>query len=356
MAVYTTINDGSVHFQNQLYTGNASTNNIVNGGNANLQPDFVWLKNLSTAGKDYGMFDSTRGTTKMLSSNNNNTENTVATSLTSFNTDGFTLGSDGGPNANSSSNVAWQWKANGGTTSSNSSGSITSTVQANTTAGFSIVTYTGNGSSGATIGHGLGAVPDTIILKCRSDSENWFVNTPVGGGVGYMMLNQLNADSGSNSSVWNSTTPTSTLITLGNSGGVNGNSKTYVAYCFKSIQGFSQIGTYYGNGSTNGPFIYTGFKPAWLMIKRTDNSGYWTVFDNKRSASGGDNEITYYLEANANNEQSTGGSVNDVDFLSNGIKIREDNGDLNNSTSPIFYMTFAQNPFVTSDSIPTTAR
>ena len=162
---YTTIDDPSKYFQIALYTGNAGTNNIVNDGNSDLQPDWVWIKNRSTGGKDHGLFDSTRGTTKQLNSNNNNAENTVSTSLTAFNSDGFTLGADGGPNANSDSHVAWQWKANGGTTSTNSSGSSNSTVQANTTAGFSIVKRTGTGSAGATYGHGLGAVPDVIINK-----------------------------------------------------------------------------------------------------------------------------------------------------------------------------------------------
>ena len=350
---YTTINDPSAQFQTQLYTGNASTLNVVNSGNANLQPDFVWLKNYGTAGKDYGMFDTNRGTTKMLSSNNNGNENTVATSLTAFNSDGFTLGSDGGPNANSSSNVAWQWKANGGTTSSNSSGTITSTVQANTTAGFSIVSYTGNNTSGATVGHGLGAVPDTIFLKALTDSQNWFVNTPVGGGTGYMMLNQTNADSGSNSSVWNSTAPTSTVFTLGNSGGVN-DSISYIAYCFANTKGFSSFGSYSGSGGSAGPFVFLGFKPAFVMIKKVNAAEDWGIVDDKRSSTNGFNVIDRFLYANENHAQAT--TQTPADLLSNGFKSRNSDGKWNTDGSQYIYMAFASSPFTTSDGVPTTAR
>ena len=185
---YTTIDDPSKYFQIALYTGNAGTNNIVNDGNSDLQPDWVWIKNRSTGGKDHGLFDSTRGTTKQLNSNNNNAENTVSTSLTAFNSDGFTLGADGGPNANSDSHVAWQWKANGGTTSTNSSGSSNSTVQANTTAGFSIVKRTGTGSAGATYGHGLGAVPDVIINKGLNSNEWYSYFKAIGGGTHWIDL------------------------------------------------------------------------------------------------------------------------------------------------------------------------
>ena len=350
---YATINDPSAQFQAQLYTGNATTStNITNTGNANLQPDFVWIKNRTGGADWHDLTDTNRGATKSLFSNTNSAEGTAAQSLQAFLTDGFTIGSDAQVNRNANNYVAWQWKANGGTTASNSNGSITSTVQANTTAGFSIVTYTGNNTSGATVGHGLGVAPDTIILKARGIADqNWFVNTPVGGGVGYMMLNQTNADSGSNSSVWNSTTPTATVFTLGNSGGVN-DSTTYVAYCFKSIKGYSKMGNYSGNGNSNGPFVYTGFSPAWVMIKNTAGSTNWNMYDNKRSTF---NKADDILMANASDAESAV-SGKSIDFLSNGFKLRGSDNETNNYGNVHFYMAFAQNPLVATNDVIALAR
>ena len=349
---YTTIDDPSAHFQTKIYTGNGSSGHAITfDGNANMQPDWLWGKERSQAG-NHNAFDTNRGLDKRITPDQADAENTDSTTVTSFNTNGFTLGSSNNINENGVTTVAWCWKANGGTTASNSSGSITSTVQANTTAGFSIVTYTGNGSSGATVGHGLGAVPDTIIIKCRSDSQNWFVNTPVGGGVGYLMLNQDNGDSGSNSTVWNSTSPTSTLFTLGNSGGINGNTQTYVAYCFKSIQGYSKMGTYVGNGSDDGPFIYTGFKPAWLMIKRTDTTADWFIIDNKRD----DYQNPFADLLSPNLADAENANTPRGDFTSNGFKWRVSPNALNKVDNTYFYMAFAESPFVSSAGVPTTAK
>jgi hypothetical protein len=349
---YTTIDDPSVYFQTKLWTGDGSDDrNLTNDGNSNLQPDFLWNKRRSTTGS-HQLIDSSRGVTKVVLSNSTNTEGTETNSVQAFQTDGFQIGSDGNINGNGTTYVAWQWKCNGGTTASNSNGTITSTVQANTTVGFSIVTYTGNGSSGATVGHGLGAVPDTIIIKARSDSQNWFVNTPVGGGVGYLMLNQTNADSGANSSVWNSTTPTSTVFTLGNSGGINGNTQTYVAYCFKSIKGYSKIGTYVGNGNDDGPFIYTGFKPAWLMVKRTDTTNDWFIIDNTRDDY--QNPFADLLSPNLNDAENANTARGD--FTSNGFKWRVSPNAFNADDGRYFYMAFAESPFVSSAGVPTTAK
>ena len=350
---YTSINDPSAQFQAQLYTGNSSTQSVTFGGNSNLQPDWVWTKGRSNSGDNF-LFDTNRGVQNQLHSNTNNAQGANATSLTSFNSDGWTMGNTGGMNYNSQTYVGWGWKANGGTTASNSSGSITSTVQANTTAGFSIVTYTGNGSSGATVGHGLGTVPDTIILKCRNATENWFVNTPIAGGVGYMMLNQTNADSGSNSSVWNSTTPTSTLFTLGNSGGVNGNNNTYVAYCFANTKGFSSFGSYSGSGGSAGPFVFLGFKPAFVMIKKVNAAEDWGIVDDKRSSTNGFNVIDRFLYANSTSAEAT--TQTPADLLSNGFKSRNSDGKWNTDGSEYRYMAFASSPFTTSDGVPTTAR
>ena len=350
---YTTIDDPSKYFQIALYTGNAGTNNIVNDGNSDLQPDWVWIKNRSTGGKDHGLFDSTRGTTKQLNSNNNNAENTVSTSLTAFNSDGFTLGADGGPNANSDSHVAWQWKANGGTTSTNSSGSSNSTVQANTTAGFSIVKRTGTGSAGATYGHGLGAVPDVIINKGLNSNEWYSYFKAIGGGTHWIDLSGTGAKV-DDANMWNDTDATSTLFTVGNSGGSNGSSVEYIAYCFTSIQGYSKFGSYTGNANDDGPFIYTGFKPKFAIFKASSASGEgWAIRDSARSPF---NQMSHKLSANVNAAEGTTADDNDCDFLSNGIKLRSNDNQMNKTGTTFIYIAFAEHPFVSSEGVPVTAR
>jgi hypothetical protein len=346
---YTTINKSSDYFLAKTYTGTGNAGNTISVG---WKSDFLWLKSRTQTYPHYA-FDTTRGGNAQLNPNSNAAESTSGDNVT-FNTTSFVANTqainEGGQGSDNM--ISWNWKANGGTTSSNSSGSITSTVQANTTSGFSIVTYTGNNTSGATVGHGLGAAPDTIILKARGIADqNWFVNTPVGGGVGYMMLNQTNADSGANSSVWNSTSPTSTVFTLGNSGGVN-DSTTYVAYCFKSIQGYSKMGNYKGNGNDDGPFIYTGFKPAFVMAKESSGTGTWFIWDNKRTP---DNVIKIRLLANTTAGDDTSND-NRIDFLSNGFKIRDNSTSFNENNATMFYMAFAQNPLVATNGVPATAR
>ena len=350
---YTTIDDPSKYFQIALYTGNAGTNNIVNDGNSDLQPDWVWIKNRSTGGKDHGLFDSSRGTTKQLNSNNTNAENTVSTSLTAFNSDGFTLGADGGPNANSDSHVAWQWKANGGTTSTNSSGSSNSTVQANTTAGFSIVKRTGTGSAGATYGHGLGAVPDVIINKGLNSNEWYSYFKAIGGGTHWIDLSGTGAKV-DDANMWNDTDATSTLFTVGNSGGSNGSSVEYIAYCFTSIQGYSKFGSYTGNANDDGPFIYTGFKPKFAIFKASSASGEgWAIRDSARSPF---NQMSHKLSANVNAAEGTTADDNDCDFLSNGIKLRSNDNQMNKTGTTFIYIAFAEHPFVSSEGVPVTAR
>jgi hypothetical protein len=347
MAVYTAVNDGSVHFQAQLYTGNASTLNVVNGGNSNLQPDWVWVKNYGTAGKDHGLFDSSRGTTKMLISNTNGSQSTIATSLTSFNSDGFTLGSDGGPNANSSSNVAWQWKATGGTQSTNNDGSVTTNVQLNSTAGFSIVKWTGNGTTTGTIGHGLGATPDFIIRKNYETSSSWACAFPKQATNQLMQLNSTNGFGlASGMSGYNANTFTD---------GSGSASDVAIAYCFKNIQGYSNFGTYEGNGAEPaGPFIYTGFSPSYIMVKASSEAGQgWIIGDNSRDPT---NVAVNKLFANTNGAASAAVGDNNWDFLSNGFKIVTQDDGMNKDGVTYSYAAFAKNPFVTSDSIPTTAR
>jgi hypothetical protein len=347
---YTTIDDPSAYFQTALYTGNGtSTNAITNDGNSDLQPDWLWLKARSITA-DHIIFDSNRGTNKRISTNTTGAEETQAF-YSSFDSDGFTLGdSNANVNQSGATYVNWQWKANGGTTSSNTDGTITSTVQANTTAGFSIVQYVGNGSSGATFGHGLGVAPEVVILKNRDTVRSWFVGH-LSLGFNYVThLNQTTA-SDADSVYWNNTAPSSTVVTLGNNEGGNENTNNFVAYCFKEIQGYSKFGSYKGTGNADGPFIYTGFKPAWVMIRRTDAVENWIMLDNKREPF---NVVTKRSYADTTGAESTSGTR--MDFVSNGFKLRQSVGDINTSSGTYIYMAFAESPFVSSESAPTTAR
>ena len=272
-----TIDDGSEYFHTQLYTGTGSTNAVINNANAgNFQPDWLWIKKRNGA-ESHGLVDSTRGATKHLRSNTTGAELTRTTDVSSFNTNGFTVETDGQFNNSSDTYVAWQWKANGGTTSSDSNGSITSTVQANTTAGFSIVTYTGNGTDGATVGHGLTS-PDLILIKNRDSSLNWHMFGYGGGLQNIFDANNktlvLNGTAAINAAGSVGVTLNSSTFTINDAGTpINESSSDLVAYVFKSTQGYSKFGSYTGNGNADGAFIYTGFKPAWLMIKRTSDSG-----------------------------------------------------------------------------------
>ena len=352
---YTTIDDGSVHFTTTLYTGNASTNAITNSANAgDFQPDWVWLKSRNSA-THHRLYDSSRGALKNILSSAANTEATTANSLTSFDSNGFTLGSDDNSNQNTKTFVAWQWKANGGTTSSNGDGNITSTVQANTTAGFSIVLFTGNATAGQTVGHGLGVKPEIIFAKNRSNGNNWNVYAePVDNtGNNYLTLNGTVAKE-SDFNMWNDTAPTTSLITLGDRNETNGSSHNMVFYCFHSVKGYSKIGSYTGNGNADGTFVYTGFKPAWIMLKRTDSTNNWNIFDSKRDV---DNQVGNVLYANLTSAEEADASHSSAnDFLSNGFKLRETGNAVNGSGATYIYIAFAEHPFVSSKGVPVTAR
>ena len=348
---YTTVDDPSEYFNAVLYTGNESTNAITNSANAgDFQPDWVWLKSRNS-GTHHRLYDSSRGVLKNLISSATNSEATTANSLTSFDSNGFTLGSDDNSNQNSKTFVGWQWKANGGTTSSNSDGGITSTVQANTTAGFSIVTYTGGGSA-TTVGHGLGKVPSLIILKRRDSTNSWLVKHQNSTSNKNLQLHTTNAElttsdfTGGIIGDLSSSTVFSTVA--GSSGVVNvSSSNNFIAYCFAEIKGYSKFGSYTGNNSTNGVFVYTGFKPAWLMVKRTSSTANWDI----TTAAISQNQIDERLRANlASVEESSGY----VDFLSNGFKMRNTNSSQNNGT--YIYLAFAEHPFVSSKGVPATAR
>ncbi len=347
---YTTIDDPSAHFQIALYTGNASTITITNDGNSDLQPDWLWLKSRSLA-QPSTVRDSSRGTNKFLYPGDSSAEGTN-TYLTSFNSDGFSMNAtDNEVNGNGDTYVAWQWKANGGTRTTNteSGNNPGGGYQANTTAGFSIIDYTGTGGVG-TMAHGLGAVPEFIIFKdMSSDGDNWFVYHQGTGNGGGLRLD-TNVATGSDSNRFNDTTPTSSVFTVGASGGVNDDGKATIAYCFAPIQGYSSFGKYKGNGQGDGPFLYMGFKPRWVMFKRTDANEEWYIYDTARDPI---NVIDRKLFADINNAESQSETL---DFVSNGVKLRNSSSAFNTNGGTYVYMAFAEHPFVSSEGVPCTAR
>ena len=350
---YTTIDDPSVHFQvAPTWTGGTSAKTLTNDGNSDLQPDLVWIK-CRNASQPHSITDSSRGTSKSFTSATTAAE-VDDSRFTSFNTDGFTLAGSSGPvNTSGGTYVGWQWKANGGTTASNSNGSITSTVQANTTAGFSIVQYTGTGTA-ATIGHGLGVAPDMYIVKNRDQTgTNWTVfHKDLTSNAYSLYLNSTAAQSNS-VGYWNGTSPTSTVFSIKNtSGDVNTNTEDYVVYCFAEKQGYSKFGSYEGNGDADGTFVYTGFKPAWLVVKGIDSTGPWYIVDNKRNPYNLTNK--HIPTTNEGGETSAATGLH-VDLLSNGFKLRDDWSDTNEADETFIYAAFAEQSFVTSGGVPATA-
>ncbi len=350
---YTDIDDPSAYFHTQLYTGNATARSITNDANAgDFKPDWVWIKVRNNA-NNHRLFDSSRGATKDLISNSDSAESTDATRLTSFNTNGFSIGTNAEVNSNTHNIVSWQWKANGGTTASNTDGDRTSTVQANTDAGFSIVTWESTGGN-ESVGHGLGVAPAWFITKNRSASSHWKVyhhkntSAPQTDNVSLNKTDYTQDDA----AAWNDTAPTSTTFTVGTDAGSGGsNTNNMVAYCFAEKQGYSKFGSYIGNGNANGTFVYTGFKPAYVMVKRTSGTGSWVIHDSARA--GFSNPTDEYVYGQATNVEAT-----DIphDFLSNGFKMRATYDDTNGSGSTYIYMAFADSPFVSSQGVPTTAR
>jgi hypothetical protein len=321
------------YFDATLYTGNGGTNTIVNAGG--FQPDLVWAKDrgLSSA---HRLVDAVRGVTKSLFSNLTDAEATES-GLTAFNSNGFTVGSAIGMNYNTEPFVAWQWRASNTTPVSNTAGSITSTVSANTSAGFSVVTYTGNGSTGATVGHGLGVAPAMIIVKKRSSTGNWITYHTGTGLNQYLYLNSTMAAA--------TATPTwgvsSTTVTFQQSfGDYNDSGVTYVMYAFAEVAGYSKFGSYTGNGSSDSPFLYCGFKPRYIMFKMSSSTQNWLVFDSARSTYNQMGDILYPNLSSAEYVDS-----NKIDFLSNGVKIRSSQTDLNSNGGTYIYMAFAENPY-----------
>ena len=357
---YTTIDDPSAHFQTALWSGNDSTQSITNDGNSDMRPDWVWIKRRDGSAINHQMYDSSRGVTKNLVPNVTQAEGTRSTGLTAFNSDGFSLGAGGAENASGNTFVGWQWKANGGTTSSNSDGDITSTVQANTTAGFSIVIYAGNGNDGDTVGHGLSGNWDLCILKNRGETDYWTVSRT--GTNQVMLLHDGSGGYEANHSTAYMTRASGVigLVNAGDLGMVNNSSENYVAYVFKEVQGFSKFGSYTGNENADGPFVYTGFKPAWTMIRDTDASGgqNWIIQDRERFGGINTEATDKNLAANDNAAEPSSGSFagNQIDYLSNGFKLRSNAGNTNTNDHEYFYMAFAHQPFVSSEGVPVTAR
>ena len=365
---YTNIDDPSAYFQTKTYTGNGSNGYaITNDGNSDLQPDLWWVKNRDKT-YDHNLYDSTRGTSLRLVSNSTTAEATATDRIASFDTNGFTLNGSVISNENNNPHVAWQWKANGGTTSSNTDGTgITSTVQANTDAGFSIVTYTGIGSGNAnpSVGHGLGVTPQVVLVKGRSQANSWVMyHYGIDGANSrnkYLILNSSGA-AGTLANYWGTAasggvTSSTFGVYADNQSGNNYLNGTHVAYCFAEKQGYSKFGSYIGNGFANGPFVYTGFKPAFVMFKRSTGSQSWDIHDSTRDPF---NPMPRRLLPNLAYQEETrptsGASIDCMDFLSNGFKIRSIETILNASGDTFVYMAFAENPFVTSTGIPTTAR
>jgi len=343
---YTTIKKPSDYFNTKLYTGNGGTQAVTGVG---FQPDFTWIKRRDGGTASHQLFDAVRGVTKRIFSNTTDAENTSATTLTAFGTDGFTVGSNTGVNPNGNGVVAWNWLANGAG-SANTDGATASTVSVNTTAGFSIVKYTGAGST--TYGHGLGTTPHMIIIKKLNSSDDWFVYhhtllTPSATQKQFILLNSTSAFA-SNGSATTFTSVSNSTFGVGTDDKISESGDSFIAYCFAEKQGYSKFGSYVGNGNADGTFVYTGFKPAFVIAKSSTSVTEWHMADTARRPN---NPNDVYLAASSSAAESTS---NGVDFLSNGIKINTSQGGWNQSGATFIYMAFAEEPLVGDN--PATAR
>jgi len=320
-----------------LYTGNGSTQSIDQSGNSTFQPDWVWIKNRDAA-DSHVLTDAVRGATKIISSDSSAAEATDADTLTAFESDGFALGDDDKVNTNTEKYVAWQWKANG-TGGSNGDGDLTATVSANTTAGFSIIKYQGTGSA-TTVGHGLGVAPKMIIVKDLDNSRSFNVyHDGLTAATKVIYLDQTAAES-TDAAIFGSA-PTSSVVNIATGGGSNGSGNDYIMYAFAEVEGFSKFGSYTGNNNADGTFVYTGFKPAFLIYKVVSTTDSWEMYDGKRL---GFNVQGEQLKANLSNAET---DDTRVDILSNGFKARSTNTAVNASQTYL-YMAFAETPFKTA--------
>jgi len=343
---YTTIDDPTVYFNTVLYTGNGGNGHAITG--VGFQPDWVWLKCRSSA-HDHFLFDAVNGVKRFLSSNDNGDLATADDSyLSVFGSDGFTLNNSDGMNESSQTFASWNWKANG-SGSANTVGVIDSTVSVNATSGFTIVKWVATDEN-TTIGHGLGVAPKVIIVKSTTVTQPWIMGHGSLGFTKNLYLNQTDAENTS-ATMWVNTAPTSTVFTTGTNDNVAQNGQTFIAYCFSEVQGFSKFGSYIGNGNADGSFVHTGFKPAWVMIKRASTAGdNWLIHDSKRNGYNGGNKQLDADQANAEGDSRL------IDMFSNGFKIIINDAKINASGDTYIYMAFAENPFVTSTGVPATAR
>ena len=338
---YTTITKSTDYFNTILYSGTGGTQVLTGVG---FESTFNWIKRRDNAA-EFRMIDQVRGGNYSIGSGTNDPQLTQTNAISAWSSDGFTVGATS-TNPSSSTFVAWNWKGNGAG-SANTAGSINSTVSVSTTSGFSVVKYTGNASAGATVGHGLGAVPKMIIVKNLDAYKSWQVYHSSLGASKILVLDTTAAqDTAGNR--WNNVAPTNTVFTLGNADEVNG-SVPNIAYCFSEKEGYSKFGNYTGNGSTDGTFVYTGFKPAFVIIKNTGATVNWLLKDNKRPSYQNINDTNIYPNVNAVEETS-----NDTDFLSNGFKARNTGSYQNASGNNYIYMAFASEPLVGDN--PATAR
>ena len=350
---YSSIAKPTDHFNTILWTGNGADGRALTG--VGFQPDWVWIKDRIDT-ESHCLTDAVRGATKSLRSNGTNAEATDTDALQSFNSDGFTVGNQGQVNkSNGDTFVGWSWKAGNSSGSSNSDGATASTVSANTTAGFSIVGWTGTGSA-TTVGHGLGATPQVVLLKNRSEVYGWQMYHESLGNGKYVSLNSTDAEATSSQS-WNDTSPTSSVFSVGASDSNNKSGNNIIAYCFVEKKGYSKFGSYTGNGNADGTFVYTGFKPAFVLMKKTSGgqARNWCILDNKREGFNPEND---QLHSNTTGAESMGSGTT-LDLLSNGFKLRVTDDDKNGSGDPYIFMAFAENPFVGNDSgtaVPVTAR
>lgn len=334
MAVYTTIDNPELYFQCKLWTGNATARSITLDGDENMQPDFVWIKRRNSS-RNHALLDSVRGGSKQLKSNSSDAEGTDAQLITSFDSDGFSLGTSNDCNSNTDTFVAWCWKESA-------------------TAGFDILTFEGNGTDDTDISHNLSAVPHWIICRNIDSAKDWCVyhhkNTSAPE-TDLLVLNTTAATTDTDDR-WSDEAPTSSVFTVGDSSQLNASGDTSIAYLWSEKQGFSKFGSYTGNGNVDGTFVYTGFRPAYFMYKRTDSTNNWHVIDNKRSPI---NETDKVLYADTSDAEDTSTNANQVDFCANGVKIREDNDGQNGSGATYVFMAFAEAPFVNSNGVPNNA-
>ena len=339
------------HFNTKLYTGTGSSQVLTGVG---FQPDFIWTKTRNEA-EIHCLNTTVQGINNYLRSNDVDTLETSGSNITAQSSDGYTVGTEDRFNQSSNTFVSWNWKANG-QGSSNTDGSINTTyTSANTTSGFSISTYTGTGAN-ATVGHGLGAAPKVVLIKQTNGTAWWFMYHNDLGTTGKLNLNSTGYNNDLQASYWNSTAPSSSVFSLGTEASVNGSSQNFVAYCFAEKTGFSKFGSYTGNGNADGPMIYTGFKPAFVMVKNTATTSSWYMYDNKRPSVYNPNGTVLFANESTAESTNIASAEHPIDFLSNGFKIRTTSSARNGNGNKIIFMCFAEAPLVGSNNVPANAR